>query len=222
MIRGSSFKALFGGGSGTKPPKTTPTISPMMSPCRSPSSASARSPTSESGNSGRGHQFLQVGNTSSLFRMHKPQVKLLKKTASVKQLYNSVLHALKTIASTKDDITPELTKTFFENILRTSDDSPRLVVTKVKVNASNEFGKHFCSEVHAVDVAAKLKKGDSSEDEHREYHLIVKSQPQNEDVRNFLQPSHTFEKEVQVGIKSFKKLNSPRLCTHTQQGDSEC
>lgn len=32
----------------------------------------------------------------------------------------------------------------------------------------------------------------------RKYHLIVKSQPQNEDVRKFLQPSHTFEKEVQM------------------------
>ena len=28
------------------------------------------------------------------------------------------------------------------------------------------------------------------------YHLIVKSQPQNEDARRFLQPSQTFEKEV--------------------------
>jgi hypothetical protein len=28
------------------------------------------------------------------------------------------------------------------------------------------------------------------------YHLIVKSQPQSEDARKFLQPSHTFEKEV--------------------------
>ena len=104
------------------------------------------------------HIFLQfkVGNPSSIFRLPKPQVKLLKKTASVKQLYNSVLHAIKTIASARDDITPELTKTFFENILRTSDDSPKLQVTKVKVKDGTEFGRHFCSEVHAVEVTAKV------------------------------------------------------------------
>ena len=58
----------------------------------------------------------------NLYYLAKTQVKLLKKTASVKQLYNSVLHAIKTIASSRDDIMPELTKTFFENILRASDD----------------------------------------------------------------------------------------------------
>ena len=99
-----------------------------------------------------------MGNPSSIFRLPKPQVKLLKKTASVKQLYNSVLHAIKTIASARDDITPELTKTFFENILRTSDDSPKLQVTKVKVKDGTEFGRHFCSEVHAVEVTAKVSK----------------------------------------------------------------
>ena len=101
--------------------------------------------------------YLQVGNPSSIFRLPKPQVKLLKKTASVKQLYNSVLHAIKTIASSRDDITPELTKTFFENILRTSDESPKLHVTKVKVKDGTEFGRHFCSEVHAVEVTAKVR-----------------------------------------------------------------
>jgi hypothetical protein len=30
-------------------------------------------------------------------------------------------------------------------------------VTKVKVKDSKEFGRHFCSEVHAVEVTAKLK-----------------------------------------------------------------
>jgi hypothetical protein len=56
----------------------------------------------------------------------------LKKTASVKQLYNSVLNAIKMIASSRDhDIVPELTKTFFENILRASDDSPKLQVNAI-------------------------------------------------------------------------------------------
>ena len=32
----------------------------------------------------------------------------------------------------------------------------------------------------------------------KKYHLIVKSQPQNEDARRFLKPSRTFEKEVQM------------------------
>jgi len=141
-------------------------------------------------------QYLQVGNPSSIFRQPKTQVKLLKKTASVKQLYNSVLHAIKTIASSRDDIMPELTKTFFENILRASDDSPKLHVTKVKVKDGTEFGRHFCSEVHAVEVTAKLKI--NGESEVKKYHLIVKSQPQNEDARRFLKPSRTFEKEVQM------------------------
>ncbi len=39
----------------------------------------------------------------------------------------------------RDDITPELTKTFFENILRASDESPKLVVTKVKVQYSLRY-----------------------------------------------------------------------------------
>lgn len=124
---------------------------------------------------------------------------MLKKTASVKQLYNSVLHAIKTIATSRDDIMPELTKTFFENILRASDDSPKLHVTKVKVKDGTEFGRHFCSAIHAVEVTAKLKATNAGgEATVRKYYLIVKSQPQNEDARKFLQPSRTFEKEVQM------------------------
>ena len=46
-------------------------------------------------------QFLQVGAPGSNFKLPKSQVKLLKKTSSVKQLYNSVLHALKTVASAR-------------------------------------------------------------------------------------------------------------------------
>ena len=105
--------------------------------------------SSPSGYGGNGQkQYLQVGNPTSIFRLPKPQVKLLKKTASVKQLYNSVLSAIKTIASTRDDnIVPELTKTFFEKLLRSSDESPKLQVAKVKVKDGTEFGRHFCSEV---------------------------------------------------------------------------
>ena len=147
-----------------------------------------------------GISYIQVGSTSSVFKLPKSQVKLLKKTASVKQLYNSVLHAIKTMArSSGTDIVPELTKTFFENILRASDDSPQLHVTKVKVKDGKEFGRHFCSEVHAVEVTAKIKKnGNNKEDEFRKYHLVVKSQPQSQEARQLLQPGHTFEKEVQM------------------------
>jgi hypothetical protein len=74
--------------------------------------------------------------------------------------------------------------------------SPKLHVTKVKVKDGTEFGRHFCSEVHAVEVTAKLKI--NGESEVKKYHLIVKSQPQNEDARRFLKPSRTFEKEVQM------------------------
>ena len=101
--------------------------------------------------------------------------------------------------SSGTDIVPELTKTFFENILRASDDSPQLHVTKVKVKDGKEFGRHFCSEVHAVEVTAKIKKnGNNKEDEFRKYHLVVKSQPQSQEARQLLQPGHTFEKEVQM------------------------
>ena len=146
------------------------------------------------------------------------KVKLLKKTASVKQLYNSVLHAIKTIATSRDDIMPELTKTFFENILRTSDESPKLQVTKVKVKDGTEFGRHFCSAIHAVEVTAKLKATNGGESTVRKYHLIVKSQPQNEDARKFLQPSRTFEKEVQMYGQVQCNFNFQALATLVPRG----
>ena len=84
---------------------------------------------------------------SGLNRFLYPQVKLLKKTASVKQLYNSVLNAIKTIASARDhDIVPELTKTFFENILRASDDSPKLQV-HLSWAVWSDFGIKSCPNV---------------------------------------------------------------------------
>lgn len=126
----------------------------------------------------------------------------LKTIASSRSVYNEYVHSdddLKALLSFRDDIVPELTKTFFENILRASDESPKLVVTNVRVDDSKEFGRHFCSEVHAVEVTAKVKvKEGSNETEEVIYHLIVKSQPQSEDARRFLQPSQTFEKEVQM------------------------
>ncbi len=55
---------------------------------------------------------------------------------------------------------------------------------------AKELGRHFCSEVHTVEVTARLKDPKSkAEQETRTYHLVVKSQPQNEDARRFLQPS---------------------------------
>ena len=185
------------------PTLVTPTSTPKLhpSPARSPSKVSPiETPTSYQSSKLGTNQHLQVGSASSIFKLPKSQVKLLKKTASVKQLYNSVLSAIKTMArSAGSDIVPELTKTFFENILRASDDSPKLHVTKVKVKDGHEFGRHFCSEVHAVEVTAKIKKnGTNGEDEFRKYHLIVKSQPQSPEARILLQPGHTFEKEVQM------------------------
>ena len=198
---------------GYVPTLMTPTCTPKLhtSPARSPSKTTPTGTPSTYHGEKRGsgsNQYLQVGNTSSIFKLPKPQVKLLKKTASVKQLYNSVLHAIKTMARTSgSDIVPELTKTFFENILRASDDSPKLHVTKVKVKDGTEYGRHFCSEVHAVEVTAKIKKnGNNGEDEFRKYHLVVKSQPQNPDARQLLQPGHTFEKEVQMYGKVFHDM----------------
>ena len=82
-------------------------LSPNLSPPTSPEYP----PTSETKNN-----FLSPTNT---FSLPKSKVKLLKKTASVKQLYLSVLQALRSISGAKDDMMPELTKTFFEeNIFR--------------------------------------------------------------------------------------------------------
>lgn len=84
-----------------------------------------------------------------------PRVKLLRKTPSVKQLYQSLLQALRTISGSRDDFLPELTKPFFEKILREFEQKQSLQVIKVKIRDSQEFGRHFCSEVHAVDVTVK-------------------------------------------------------------------
>ena len=52
---------------------------------------------------------------------------------------------------------PELTKKFFEKILRESEKNDELQVTKVKVSDENEFGKHFCSQVNSLEVHVKTK-----------------------------------------------------------------
>lgn len=165
----------------------------------SPSSGSNSNPTSSTAVEKEEEEDTSASRLlSPTFHLPKPKVKLLKKTASVKQLYNSVLDALRTISRTKGDLMPELTKTFFEKILRDSERQD-LQVTKVKVKDGAEFGRHFCSEVHAVDVTAKLRGGDSTE----VFQLIIKSQPVNEDTRKFLQPNRTFEKEVQMYASVF-------------------
>ena len=81
---------------------------------------------------------------------------------------------------------------------------------KKQVKDEKEFGRHFCSEVHAVEVTARIKSGDGASEEVRKYHLIVKSQPQSTDEgggggggrplmqHNLASSSHTFEKEVQM------------------------
>ena len=98
------------------PTLTTPSCTPKLhpSPSRSPSKTSPLgvlpSAHKQKANS---NQYLQVGNTSSIFKLPKPQVKLLKKTASVKQLYNSVLKSIKTIALIVGD---GYTGVFFRNL----------------------------------------------------------------------------------------------------------
>ncbi|XP_023334969.1 uncharacterized protein LOC111706347 isoform X3 [Eurytemora carolleeae] len=180
-----------------------------LSPNRSLVSSPETSPTESK------TQFLSPD--PSLFNLPKSKVKLLKKTASVKQLYNNVLQALRTISRSKNEILPDLTKTFFENILRDSEGHSGLQVTKVEVKDGAEFGRHFCSEVHAVDVYVKIKDESKEKEGSRErmdgnkekiYKLIIKSLPQSEDARNFLQPSHTFEKEVQMYSTVFLDMAS--------------
>ena len=102
------------------------------------------------GQSSQNKNFLSPNTTFSL-----PRVKLLTKTPSVKQLYQSLLQALRTISGTRDDFLPELTKPFFEKILREFEQQQFLQVMKVKIRDSKEFGRHFCSQVHAVDVTVK-------------------------------------------------------------------
>ena len=110
------------------------------------------------------------------------------------QLYNSVLSSLKTISKTNEDVMPELTKKFFEKILRESeknDELQNLQVTKVKVSDENEFGKHFCSQVNSLELHVKSK------DQLKIIQLVIKSQPP-ETARKFLTASRTFEREVEM------------------------
>ncbi len=81
----------------------------------------------------------------------------------------------------------------------------KAVLTRAqKVDDAKELGRHFCSEVHTVEVTAKVGGLDSQQ---RVYHLVVKSQPQDEDARKFLQPGQTFEKEVQMYAQVREKLD---------------
>ena len=96
--------------------------------------------------------FLSPSKTSPF---HLPTVKMLRKTPSVRQLYQSLLQALRNISGNGDDLLPELTKPFFEKVLRDCEKKQSLQVIKVKLRDKQEFGRHFCSEVHAVDVTVK-------------------------------------------------------------------
>ena len=109
------------------------------------------------------------------------------------QLYNSVLSSLRTISKTNEDVMPELTKKFFEKVLRESEKNDELQVVKVKVSTEKEFGNHFCSEVNRLEVTAKLSK-----ECQETFQLVIKSQPVSEDARKFLSPSRTFEREVEM------------------------
>ena len=136
---------------------------------------------------GKSKKFLSPGATES-----PKSKKFLKKTASVLQLYNSVLSSLKTISKTNEDVMPELTKKFFEKILRESEKNDELQVTKVKVSEENEFGRHFCSQVNSLEIGVKLAK-----DQQKQFQLVIKSQPP-ENARKFLTASRTFEREVEM------------------------
>ena len=98
------------------------------------------------------NNFLSPTKTSPF---HLPKVKMLTKTPSVKQLYQSMLQALRNISGNRDDFVSELSKPFFEKVLRDCTKKESLQVIKVKVRDKQEFGRHFCSEVHAVDVTVK-------------------------------------------------------------------
>ena len=149
-----------------------------------------RSPTLSPDNEAKSKKFLSPGASDS---PSKSKGKFLKKTSSVVQLYNSVLNSLRTIAKSNEDIMPELTKKFFEKVLRESEKNDELQVLKVKVSSGKDFGNHFCSEVNSLEVSVKLSK-----ECQESFQLVVKSQPMSEDARKFLSPSRTFEREVEM------------------------
>ena len=84
---------------------------------------------------------------------------------------------------------PELTKKFFEKILRESEKNEELQVTKVKVSEENEFGKHFCSQVNSLEICVKISK-----DQHKQFQLVIKSQP----PENARTASRTFKREGDI------------------------
>ena len=88
---------------------------------------------------------------------------------------------------------PELTKKFFEKILRESEKNDDLQVVKVKVDGGKNFGNHFCSEVNSLEVSVKLSK-----ECQETFQLVIKSQPSSEEARKFLCPRRTFEREVEM------------------------
>ena len=149
--------------------------------------------------------FLNPTKANDILMKGKPRGgKPLLKSSSVAQLYNSVIQTLRTISKANEDILPELTKKFFEKVLRDSEKIDDLLVTKVKVRNGKEFGSHFSSEVHSLEVVTKRK---GTEKEHLEtFLLVVKSPPQSEDARSFLRPTRTFAKEVQMYSTVFSDM----------------
>ena len=112
---------------------------------------------------------------------------------------------------------PELTKKFFEKILRESERNEQLQVVKVKVDRESNFGSHFCSEVNSLEVVVKVSK-----DCQKTFHLIIKSQPSSEDARKFLRPSRTFEREVEMYSQVLPALaNFVRAESEWVTGDQE-
>ena len=66
---------------------------------------------------------------------------------------------------------PELTKKFFEKILRESEKLDDIQVTKVKVSDENVFGNHFCSQVNRLEIHVKI-----SRDQQKIFQLVIKCQ----------------------------------------------
>ena len=153
-----------------------------------PNTSSTHSPVSLDENK-TSKKLLSPGAASP----RKNKGRLLKKTSSLVQLYNSVLSSVRTISKSNEDIMPELTKKFFEKVLKDSEKNEQLQVVKVKVGKEKDFGSHFCSQVHSLEVTVKV-----SRECQKIFHLVIKSQPTSEDARKFLGSSRTFEREVEM------------------------
>ena len=88
--------------------------------------------------------------------------------------------------------------------------SPKLHVTKVKVKDGTEFGRHFCSEVHAVEVTGKSLS---------EAFILTQTNPQYDkrlliDLTLQYMKTTTSKHVVYINCSECQKKNKKKICAH--------